>query len=64
MPAAGYAIALDFSLKQRLQKAMHRGKPIFLYHYGGRIMPPSQSYYWRMMNEHPSMKIYQLEVRN
>jgi hypothetical protein len=27
-------------------------------------MPPPQGYYWRMMDEHPSMKIYQLEVRD
>jgi len=42
------------SLERVMKKAMHRC--------GGRAMQPPAEYYWRMMDEHPSMRIYQLEV--
>lgn len=53
----------DPSLEQVIKKAMHRGELVFLYRCGSRTMPPPQSYYWQMMDEHPSMRIYQLEVK-
>ncbi|BAY41668.1 hypothetical protein NIES2111_60640 (plasmid) [Nostoc sp. NIES-2111] len=55
---------LDPRLEQMLQKAMRRGEPVFLYRCGGRLSPLPEGYYWRMMGEHPSMRIYQLEVRD
>lgn len=55
---------LDPSLERMMKKAMRQGEPIFLYHCGGRVSPLPTGYYWRMMNEHPSMRIYQLKVRD
>ncbi|MCC5667794.1 hypothetical protein LC653_28930 [Nostoc sp. CHAB 5784] len=54
----------DPSLEQVMKKAMHRGEPIFLYRCGGRVSSLPTGYYWRMMNEYPSMRIYQLEVKD
>lgn len=53
---------LDPSLELLVKKAMRRGEPVFLYRCGARVSPLPQGYYWRMMEEHPSMRIYQLEV--
>jgi hypothetical protein len=47
-----------------VKKLVRRGEPIFLYRCGGRVEPPPDGHYWRMMGEHPSMRIYQLEVKN
>nr|MDZ8059466.1 hypothetical protein [Nostoc sp. EkiNYC01] len=54
----------DSSLEQVVKKAMQRDEPVFLYRCGGRVSPLPTGYYWRMMDEHPSMRIYQLEVRD
>ncbi|WP_322729707.1 hypothetical protein [Nostoc sp. ChiQUE01b] len=43
---------------------MRRGESVFLHRCGGRAMPLPAGYYWRMMAEHPSMRISQLEVRD
>ncbi|MBD2364741.1 hypothetical protein H6G36_26815 [Anabaena minutissima FACHB-250] len=55
---------LDPSLERMMKKAMRQGEPVFLYRCGGRVSPLPTGYYWRMMDEHPSMRIYQLEVRD
>jgi hypothetical protein len=55
---------LDPSLEQIVKKVMRRDEPIFLYRCGGRVQPPPDGHYWRMMGEHPSMRIYQLEVKD
>ncbi|MEH2238672.1 hypothetical protein [Nostoc sp.] len=52
----------DSSLEQKVKKVVRSGEPIFLYRCGGRVQSPPTGYYWRMMDEHPSMRIYQLEV--
>ncbi len=54
----------DPSLEKVVKKLMHRGEPIFLYRISGRVQIPPDGYYWRMMDEHPSMRVYQLEVKN
>ena len=54
----------DPSLEQIVKKAMHRDEPIFLYRCSDRVQSPPKGYYWRMMGEHPSMRIYQLEVKH
>ncbi|WP_414756526.1 hypothetical protein [Anabaena sp. CCY 9910] len=46
------------------KKAMRRGEPVFLYRCGSRISPLPEGYYWRMLDEHPLMRIYQLEIKN
>ncbi|MEA5595769.1 hypothetical protein [Rivularia sp. UHCC 0363] len=53
----------DPSLEKLIKKLIRRDEPIFLYRCGGRTMPAPQGYYWRMMSEHPSTRIYQLEVK-
>ena len=35
---------------------------IFGYRWGGRMWALPEGYHWRMMPEHPSMRVYQLEV--
>jgi hypothetical protein len=40
-----------------------RDEPVFLYRCGGRPSPPPEKCYWRLMAEHPSMRIYQLEIQ-
>ena len=54
----------DSSLEQKVKKVVRSGEPIFLYRCGGRVSSPPVGYYWRMMDEHPSMRIYQLEVKD
>jgi hypothetical protein len=51
----------DISVEPEIKKAMRRDEPVFLYRCGGRVSLPPHGYYWRMMDEHPSMRIYQLE---
>ena len=52
----------DPSLEKEIKKLLRQGEPIFLYRCGGRVQPAPPGCYWRMMDEHPSMRIYQLEV--
>lgn len=54
----------DSSLEQKVKKVVRSGEPIFLYRCGGRVSSPPTGYYWRMMDEHPSMQIHQLEVKH
>lgn len=54
----------DPKLKQVVKKVIRSGQPVFLYRCGSRTMPVEEGYYWRMMGEHPSMRIYQLEIKN
>ena len=53
----------DPSLEKKIKKLLRRGEPIFLYRIGGRVQPAPQGCYWLMMDEHPSMRIYQLEIK-
>lgn len=53
----------DPDLEQTIQKLIRRDEPIFLYRCSNRTMPLSQQYYWRMMEEQPSMRVYQLESK-
>ena len=54
----------DSSLEQKVKKVVRSGEPIFLYRCGGRVSSLPTGYYWRMMQEHPSMRIYQLEIKD
>ena len=42
--------------------ALMRNEPIFLYRQGARPTPNAEGYYWRLIGEHPSLRVYQLEV--
>jgi hypothetical protein len=40
-----------------------RDEPVFLYRQGERPSSAPEKCYWRLMPEHPSMRIYQLEAQ-
>lgn len=40
-----------------------KDEPVFLYRCGDRPSQPPIGCYWRLIPEHPSLRIYQLEVR-
>jgi hypothetical protein len=48
--------------EQALKEAIRQQEPTFLYRCGERTLPPPAGYYWRMITEHPSTRIYQLKV--
>ncbi len=54
----------DPSLERLIKKLAKGREPVFLYRCGGRAPSPPNGHCWRMMDEHPSMRIYQLEVRD
>lgn len=58
-----YNEAEDQDKEQALKEAIKFNEPTFLYRVGDRILQPPGGYYWRMISEHPSTRIYQLEVR-
>jgi hypothetical protein len=53
----------DPSLEKVVKKVMRCDEPVFLYRIGGKVQTPPNGYYWRIMGEHPSMRVYQLETR-
>ncbi|WP_414623851.1 hypothetical protein [Calothrix sp. CCY 0018] len=53
----------DPNLEKLIKKLTRYNEPTFLCRCGGRVMPAPDDYYWRMMTEHPSMRVYQLEVK-
>ena len=48
--------------EQALKEAIRPKEPTFLYRVSARTIEPPTGYYWRMIAEHPSTRIYQLEV--
>jgi len=42
--------------------ALMRDEPIFLYPQGARPSPTVEGYGWRPIGEHPSLRVYQLEM--
>ncbi len=40
-----------------------RNEPVLLYRCGDRPSLPPEKCYWRLMTEHPSLRIYQLEIQ-
>ncbi|MEG4446884.1 hypothetical protein QUB47_34395 [Microcoleus sp. AT9_B5] len=42
--------------------ALMRNEPIFLYRQGVRPTPTVEGYCWRLIGEHPSLRVYQLEI--
>ncbi|HEY9657303.1 MAG TPA: hypothetical protein V6C65_02480 [Allocoleopsis sp.] len=49
--------------KRQLQKLHCKGEPVLGYRCGNRTPEPPTGYYWRLMPEHPSLRVYQLEVK-
>ena len=43
---------------------LKRKQPTFLYRCGDRPMQPPTGCYWRLMTEHPSLRMYQLEHKD
>ena len=58
-----YNEAEDLDKEQALKEAILFNEPTFLYRVGDRTIEPPTGYYWRMIAEHPSTRIYQLEVK-
>ncbi|PZO16873.1 MAG: hypothetical protein DCF25_11810 [Leptolyngbya foveolarum] len=44
--------------------SLKRHEPIFLYRCGDRPMQPPTGYYWRLMTEYPTLRMYQLELKD
>lgn len=42
--------------------ALMRNEPIFLYRQGARPSPTVEGYGWWFIGEHPSLRVYQLEI--
>jgi len=53
----------DTSSHRQLRQLHGKGEPIVGYRCGERMPTPPSGYYWRLMTEHTSMRLYQLEVR-
>jgi hypothetical protein len=43
--------------------ALMRNEPIFLYRLGARPTPTFEGYVWRLIGEHPSLRMYQLDMK-
>jgi hypothetical protein len=48
--------------EQEIFTALMRNEPIFLYRQGTRPSPTVEGYGWRPIGEHPSLRVYQLEM--
>jgi hypothetical protein len=53
----------DPQLEKAVKDGIKRDEPTLLYRCGSRVQPPPNGYYWRLMVEHSSNRIYQLEVK-
>ncbi|MEG4286290.1 hypothetical protein QUB68_24480 [Microcoleus sp. A006_D1] len=42
--------------------ALLQHEPVFLYRLGARPTPNVEGYHWRLIGEHPSLRVYQLEM--
>ncbi|MEG4301715.1 hypothetical protein [Microcoleus sp. D3_18a_C4] len=42
--------------------ALMRNEPIFLYRQGARPSPTVEGYVWQLIGEHPSLRVYELEM--
>ena len=42
--------------------ALMRNEPVFLYRQGARPSQTVEGYYWRLIGEHRSLRVYQLEM--
>jgi len=54
----------DFALDEVFSGKFKRHEPVFLYRCDDRPMQPPTGCYWRLMDEHPSLRMYQLERKD
>lgn len=47
---------------KEVKAALRRDELVLLYRCGDRVQEPPSGYYWRLMPEYPSLRVYQLEV--
>ncbi|MEG3843121.1 hypothetical protein [Microcoleus sp. herbarium14] len=52
----------DRNREKEIFTALMRHEPIFLYRQGARPSPTVEGYGWRLIGEHPSLRVYQLQV--
>lgn len=53
----------DAGILELQRKLIYKNELIFLYRCSDRTPPAPDGFYWRLMPEHPEMRIYQLELR-
>jgi hypothetical protein len=51
-------------LEKAVKDGIRKDEPTLLYRCGARVQLLPNGYYWRLMAEHPSNRIYQLEVKD
>ncbi len=53
----------NVGLKRQLQQLNQKEEPIFGYRCGDQTSSSPKGFYWRLMPEYPSLRIYQLEAQ-
>ncbi len=43
---------------------IQQDEPVFIYRYGNRLQSAPEGYYWSPIDEHPSTRIYRLQIRS
>ncbi|MBD2569876.1 hypothetical protein [Anabaena lutea] len=44
------------------KSARKKDEPLFIYRYNDQLSTAPEHCFWRLMTEHPSLRVYQLEV--
>jgi hypothetical protein len=53
----------DAGILKLQRRLIYKDELVFLYRCSDRTPPAPNGFYWRLMPEHPEMRIYQLELR-
>lgn len=56
--------AADANRKAVIKNSLRHHEPVFLYRLSDHPMPPPAGYYWRLVPEYPTLRVYQLELKN
>ncbi len=46
-----------------ISRSFRRDEPVFLYKCGSKVHPIPEQYYWRLMPEYPTLRMYQFELK-
>ncbi len=46
-----------------ISRSFRRDEPVFLYRCGSKVHPIPEQYYWRLMPEYPTLRMYQFELK-